>query len=340
MGGPAVSGAGSLRALGRRGLRFANRIAQSLDTLAYTDAEQRAAPFMVVGLPRSGTTLAYELLVQAFATSFLTRIYSYTYGMPNLTTRLISKLTRRPQPRYVSTYGRIPGRLVPAENAVFWDRWLPESRELGHYCPADLVTASATAAATETIASMTAIAGRPYVFKNVYMTLSLPALFRLLPDVRAVIVTRDIDAVLASVHRVRASLPTSSWWSIRPPFADDVAGRNALEQTAFQCIRSQQLLEHTQQTLPSERIMVVDYRQICAAPGDFVDAVADWAGPGLSRRADVEIPKEFTYSRGIELSRDVAAELHSYMDSLAASQARYLERIEAFVAERSGNDDT
>ncbi len=320
-----------------RGLQLANRVVSPLDRLAAARGEA-AKPVFVVGLPRSGTTLAYELLVQAFDVAYLTRLYSYSYGLPNLTTRLVSPFTRRPTPRYESRYGRIPGRFAPAEGAVLWNRWLPELDELGHYYPPEWLGPGAPDEVGSMVASMTAIAGRPFVFKNVYMALSLPALAQLLTQARFIVVQRDTRAVLASIFRGRQASLTSSWWSIRPPFAAEMESRDVLEQVAFQACRSQQLLDRALRALPKDRVLGVDYADLCRSPQNFVDAAGVLAGDMLQERPDAAIPEHFSPSPGPGLPRDRESEAERLIEALEASAEDYAARLDARVRERAAND--
>lgn len=318
-----------------RGLRLANRALAPLDRLAASPGGT-VAPVIVVGLPRSGTTLAYELLVQAFDVAYLTRVYSYTFGMPSLTTRLVSRFTRQPAARYESRYGRIPGRFAPAEGAVLWNRWLPELAELGHYFPPEWLADDAPANADAMVASMTAIAGRPFVFKNVYMTLSLPAVMRLLPQAKVIVVRRDIRAVLASIFKGRQSSP--SWWSIRPPFAADVERGDVLEQAAFQACRSQQLLDRALRSLPGGRHLVVDYAELCRSPDGFLDAAAALAGDALRARQGATIPARFEPSPGPGLPPELGDAAERLIAALEDSAGDYAARLDARVTEAGADD--
>lgn|GEM_PF-2835001 len=329
---------GSLPAFARRSLNVANRAASHFDSVAAANHPTVPAPIVVVGLPRSGTTLAYELIVQAFDVAYLTGAYSYTYGIPNLTARAMRRFTRHPKARYESDYGRIPGFLAPAENAVLWMKWFTEQPVLGHCFPNSFMTAVAAADAATTIASMSAIAKRPFVFKNIYLTLSLPALLKTLPKSRAVVVTRDIDAITASVFNKRRTLPASSWWSIRPPFIDHVSRDGIIEQTAFQCVRSKQILEHALTLIDQDRCMVVDYSEICRAPADFIANVASWVGNDLIRRADTDIPQQFDVSPSAGYPADVADRFSNQLDALNSDHRQYLRRIDEYVARHNAVD--
>ena len=317
--------------IGRMGLDLANRLLRPLDRLASSSGAMEPRPLMIVGLPRSGTTLVYELLIQAFNVSYLTRLYSFTYGMPNLTTRLVASRIRNPHAQFASEYGRIPGRYTPAENAVFWGRWLPGSPELGHYVPEYSVSSDNCEDAATTLSSMSSITQRPYVFKNVYMTLALPAFLRLLPKSRAIVVTRNVESTIASVYRKRKFVV--GWWGMRPPFARDVCDRSILEQSVFQCVRSRQLLEHALNSVSADRYRQIDYADLCTSPRTVIEEIDRWIGGDFETRSDAKIPNSFEISKGPCLSKEsqvriaeIAKPLHDSADDyIAATESRAAE---------------
>ncbi|MCH8059510.1 MAG: sulfotransferase [Proteobacteria bacterium] len=337
-GNSTPSWAGFLPALARKSLHVVNRAASYLDTIAAAHHATSPSPIVVVGLPRSGTTLAYELIVQAFDVAYLTRAYSYTYGIPNLTTRIITRFTRRRRARYVSDYGRIPGIFAPTENAVLWMQWFAEHSALGHYFPNSFMTAAVAADTTATIASMSSIAKRPFVFKNIYLTLALPALLETLTKSRVIVITRDIDAITASVFKKRRTLSATTWWSIRPPFVEHVAHDGIVEQTAFQCIRSQQVLERSLSLVDEDRCLIVDYSDICRSPVDFIANVARWAGNDLQLRAGADIPRHFDLSPSVGYPAHTADHFSQQSDALNSDRHQYLSRIDDYVAECAAND--
>lgn len=324
--------------LTRTALRAINRAAWPLDRFAASRSPGRTTPLMVVGLPRSGTTLVYELLVQALDIAFLTKIHDYVYGMPNLTMRATARGIRNPIARYSSDYGRISGRLAPAENSAFWERWLPEQPVLGHYMPPGFLGSSAKNEARETLASMEAIAGRPFVFKNVYLSLSVVAFLELIRDARVILVRRNIEAVIASMYNKRRSL--SHWWSIKPPFSADLLENSVLEQTVFQCVRSQQIIDATVSSLPASRCMVIDYESVCDAPAEFANAVAAWVGDDIARRQQSEMPEVFTPSKGPTLSPSTTRRITELVQEHMSNGPEYLARLRTTVEGLSPHGNT
>jgi hypothetical protein len=165
------------------------------------------------------------------------------------------------------------------------------------------------------------------------MTLSVPAFLRLLPRAKVVVVQRNFESVVASLYKGRKTRAT--WWSIQPPFATDVYSRDAFEQTVFQCVRSQQILERTLASMAPSQCLIVDYESVCEAPQSFVEKVAVWAGTDFARRSNSMIPDRFKASKGPGIPKTLASNYASLTDSLNETGEKYLSRIRSFVAERN-----
>lgn len=312
----------------RLALHQANQLGSALDQFAARPPVDLPGPLFVVGLPRSGTTLAYELIVQAFEVAYFSRLFDYSYGMPNLTARFCRFFTRDRRPRYQSSYGRIPGLFAPAENHNFWMRWFPERAQLGHYAPPASLNGEGLTAIRAAVASISAIAGLPFVFKDVYLALSLEALLETFEHGRILVISREPAAVAASVYNKRVRLGSRNrWWSIRPPFAEHVAGRELAEQVAFQCIRSSQVIEMQSSALANERLMWADYADICRAPNDFVAAVSTWLGEEYERRSNPAIPPQFEVRSPVQIPCDAIRQLMEHSIRFSADRDEYLGRV-------------
>lgn len=330
---------GRLAECARLALLRTNRIASGLDRFARRATTDSPSPLFVVGLPRAGTTLAYELIVQAFEVAYFSRIFEYCYGIPNLSMRLCRPFTRDRRPKYQSRYGRIPGLFAPAENHNFWLRWFPERAGLGHYAPAVLLNGNDRASIQEAVSSISAIAGRPFVFKDVYLALSLESLLQTFKRGRILVITRETAAIASSIYRRRAQLGRRDlWWSIRPPLAEHVVGRELAEQVAFQCIRSEQVLNKQVSELSSDRVMLADYADICRAPNAFIAAAASWLGEEYELRSDPIIPQSFEIRPPVQIAEHARQQLAKHSVRFSADRDEYLLRVNALAsAIRTGN---
>ena len=316
--------------LARGSLVAANRLVSVLDRPFGKQPAEASDSLFIVGLPRSGTTLAYELVAHAFDVAYFSKVYNYTFGLPNLTTRLATRFGRRPAPKYESSYGSIQGAFAPAEHHHFWRSWFPEHARLGHYVPKDAIPDSGKRAMNKALASLGEIAGRPFVFKDVYLTLSVEAVLEKVRGSRLLVISRDTDAVAASVYRKRSQIGgTGDWWSIRPPLSDTVATSSLPEQVAFQCVRSRQLLERQLARADAERIRVVEYAAICDSPRSFIEGLRDWLGNDFGLRDEFSVPERFEVRPSVGFPADVA-------DAYAHAAAHFEKERDTYLAEVDG----
>lgn len=335
---PGIRRRKNLTTFARNCLRSANRLGSRLDQYMGKSAGQISAPLFVVGLPRSGTTLAYEIIIQAFHVAYFSKVYSYTYGMPNLTTRLLSGAMKNPRAHYRSTYGSIPGLFSPAENHNFWMRWFPDSPTLGHHVPATLLSNNDVLEMNSILVSMSNIAGRPFVFKDVYLSLSLEALLGAVEKSRILLVTRAHEAVAASVFRGHTKARhQAAWWSIRPPFSEGVFDKDLVEQVAFQCVRSEQLVQQQLKKADPERYRVVDYADICQSPRAFVGQMREWLGAAFELQQDPDVPEQFDTRPSLGFPDGIGEKYAEISTALHADRDHYIRLVQAAS---SGNCDT
>jgi hypothetical protein len=212
---------------------------------------------------------------------------------------------------------------------VFWLRWFPEHPVLGHHVPAGALSPRSMQDACRAVASVSAIAGRAFVFKNVYFTLSLRALLETFPRARVLVVNRDLDAVAASIYRRRQSIQSKRpWWSLRPPFSAETQGRTLIEQVAFQCVRAAQLLERDLALVDRQRVQVVDYAQLCAAPADFLAEMGQWLVDRARPREYLQVPERFEARLSVGFGDDDARRFDDAASALRADRDAYLARVD------------
>lgn len=148
-------------------------------------------PLFIVGVPRSGTTLTYQLITQQLQVSYFTMFMGVLYGMPNLMHRFLKLILARPGPVFDSKYGRIKGVLSPSEHAAYWLQWFPETLENGHYTDPAMVNFNDLKNLKRGTESIAAIMQKPLVFKNLYLGMNIAVLAQLFSRSRFLYVRRE-----------------------------------------------------------------------------------------------------------------------------------------------------
>lgn len=83
----------------------------------------------VVGPPRSGTTLTYQVIRHALGEQYLTNLDNLLYALPSVSFRVSRRLCRRKVSTFQSHHGFVPGICGEAEGLRFWEYWLGQSLE-------------------------------------------------------------------------------------------------------------------------------------------------------------------------------------------------------------------
>lgn len=277
-------------------------------------------PLFILGVPRSGTTLTYQVVIECFEVSYLTTSQSYLHGLANIQARLLSPFIRRPKARFESRYGKIKGLLSPSENARFWRPWFPAQRELGHYVDPENIQLDAYAPLIETLNSLSAITRRPYIIKCLYLTLAAGVLAQVFTNARFLVVRREPLLVIQSILGVRQSRPRAEeWWSVKPPGYEDWMDLPLWKQVARQVYHTERLVFEQLARYAGERWRVLQYERLCSSPKSVVRELADWLCPiGYMERQQCRVPDGFEVSRALMLSARLVDDIQLELNELKA----------------------
>lgn len=257
------------------------------------DAPLPHPPILVVGPPRSGTTLLDQVIVSGLDVGWFSGWHNVLAGAPGL---VPARLQNEPASHFSSDHGRVGSWREPHEAATWWYRFFP--REL-HAVGVDQVDPTALAALRRSTRSVLKRADRPVVWKNVVNSVRLDAVLTALPEAIVVVAHRDIDETARSIFRAREHEAGSvdAWWSVEPA---NIEGLRRLEPDAqvrgqIESVRS--AIESSRTANPDTAFVDVDYRDLVGSPRVVVDEVgaAIEAATGRNRRrAEHHVPERFS----------------------------------------------
>ncbi|HEX9626848.1 MAG TPA: sulfotransferase [Acidiferrobacterales bacterium] len=298
----------------RRMMSIVNRVLAVVDPLFSADGPAQPDPLFIVGAPRSGTTLVYQIVTQQFRCAYFTRQFNYAYGAPNLLARMLRPFCRRPAAVFESNYGSIAGWRAPAEIGNFWFRWLPQDGVDGHYVEPREGALDDYGRMRDTVGSLARIFGAPLVFKSVYLSMAIGVLAAIFPDARFVFVRRDPFFTSQSilVGRLKRRDP-DAWWSVKIPGYRDLAGQPLWYQATEQVCATERIVERDLARHADGRHFVINYEELCARPRDIVERLAAWLPEGFERYADPALPDAFPVSRRITVSEETADRIRTQL---------------------------
>ena len=258
-------------------------------------APQRPCVF-IVGLPRCGTTLLYQVLAASGAFGYVTNLNARFYGNPAVGARVqavAAPLLSRGPFSFRSRGGNTASWYEPHEFGYFWERHLPLK---DHHEPSEQDLAAVDVARfTGELATLEAALGRPLLFKNLILDFVLPFVAEVLPTARFLRIRRPLLDVACSIHAMRLEYYGSEqgWFSIRPRDYRTMSDSTAADQIIHQIAALLRALDIARQAISDDRWLEVDYSDLCCDPHGLIHQVTALAAIAPEPGHTASVPSEF-----------------------------------------------
>jgi hypothetical protein len=257
-------------------------------------------PIFVVGAPRSGSTLLYQLLTDRFDVGYLANGHARHPGAPSLVERRRGLIRNRPAKLgdYHSAFGGTAGDLGPSECGPFWYRFFPRRP---HYVSADEFSAASRRQLRAAVGAFVAACGRPVVYKNLVNTARMEAIAAALPEALFIAIHRDLADNARSILDARMGVTGGydDWWSVEPPGIERLRELPTHEQAVEQVRALDSLVAQVEESIGSDRVLHLSYEDLCANPHAELARIAAFVaehGSKLEERG--EVPASFQPGEG------------------------------------------
>lgn len=290
---------------------------------------------LVMGLPRSGTTVFMQWLAASGQFSYPTNLLSRFFAAPAIGAKLQLLLT---DPLYdfrgelwdlaaatgfESSLGKTRGALAPNEFWYFWRRFFP--LEVAAPLPARGVTTADTSRFVAEVAALESILDKPFAMKGGLLSFDVPLLDRLFERLVLVHIRREpffnMQSLLESRRTYYGSL--DGWYSIRPPEYEWLRQEDPYTQVAGQVYFSDRALTAGMQGVAGDRKLELDYEAFCADPAAAFRAIAArFSAQGRPLDATYRGPEMFEATNRVRLDQTAASALRSAFEEISGSGSR------------------
>ena len=244
---------------------------------------------LIVGAPRSGTTVFYQTVASHRNTVFINNLLERLPLSGVRVARWVRLDRWKPPFSIESNYGETPGLAGPSEAGPFWDHVFPRGSH--HAVEPEEADPERMAWLRSTVGALVEMTGKAFLSKNTWNSVRIPALHRVLPAAVFIVVERDPLYTAQSLLRGRRQRfgDAPGPWSILPREMVAMSDLPPLEYVANQILYTHCAIEQARAQLGGERFFTVRYEDFCGDPA------------GTLERLD-----EFCEARGIELTRTAA----------------------------------
>jgi LPS sulfotransferase NodH len=230
-------------------------------------------PIFIIGAPRTGSTLLYQLLIQRFHLAFFTNLQSFFYGSPAIIARLTQKLTKSRSLTYPveSKYGYISGALAPSEAGAIFRCWFGED----DITKSDF--ADRKALSRKTIACLSVIESTAFLAKNLYNSIRLATISSVFPEAFFIWIKRDPLYVGQSLLMMRRRLYGSDhiWASVKPYAWEKLVKYSPFEQVVRQIKGIEDYILQTLTLSGKIGYVQINYQRLCRNPREILDNIAE-----------------------------------------------------------------
>jgi hypothetical protein len=275
------------------------------------------APIFILGAPRCGSTLMYQVMLDYFDLGYLSNLHCKFFGAPSLAERAFRPCAFRRATSYKSEHGYVSGWSSPSECGDYWYRFF---RRRPQYVPLEDAGERSLADLRRSFRAVCSAMGRHIIFKNLLCALRLDPIHEALPESVFVVVRRSWLDTAHSILEARMKLygDYGRWFSVEPPDVESLRRLPPHEQVVEQIRGVHALIERGRARAP-ERFLDVDYESFCANTRGVLERVRDFLeGLGVVLAGDGDVPASFESKRSIRIEGSLYAELEAYLGGAGA----------------------
>jgi hypothetical protein len=254
------------------------------------------APIFIVGPPRTGSTLLYQLLVRRYRCCYFSNLLNAFPHTPLAVAKLSKPLGGfDPAPDFRSEYGSTRGWRAPSQGRELWAALLPESPNA---VQPETVPSEVKRRINDSVRGLQRVCGRPFVNKWPPNSVRVRLLAEVFSDALFVRISRAVEPTVSSILRGRQELCQrgSGWFSVKPPGYREVMQERGLEdQAAWQIAAIEHAIDADSEAVGAQRFFGVNYEQLTSRPRQVLDAIAAFYEriTGISLEQRCEVPSEF-----------------------------------------------
>jgi hypothetical protein len=267
----------------------------------------------IIGAPRSGSTLLYQVFTEYFDVGYLSNFHCYFYGAPSLVERMAHPLWYRQPSDYASHYGRTRGWTAPSECGKFWYRFF---RRTPHYVSLNDIDDTHLRRLRGVLRSLVLSFNKPVVFKNLYCTARIQPLAKALPEALFIVVKRNLVDNSQSLLEGRKNMKGTyeEWWSLESPGSDKLKLLPPHEQVVEQIRSIYLLIEREKNIVGKARFLEIEYESFCTDTFPILRNVKDFVkSHGVELTIRGEIHKTFSVNREVKIDRELYKKMCDYI---------------------------
>ena len=243
------------------------------DFLVKKHVDIKYPPIFIIGPPRSGSTLLYQLVVRHFKVCYFSNLMMRFPMTPVCLAKVVAPLDGCHAPHcFISKYGKTPGWKGPNQGRDFWNYWLPEKP---NYIDVSSLSVEVNQRIRSTIAIIQDIFEAPFLNKWQINTVRILPLSAIFPEALFIRIKRRPQFIVRSILQGRRIYcgNESRWFSTKPRQYEQLRHSNPLEQVRSQIHFLEEGIDHDIEIVGKSKFMTVHYEELVESPHMIMDNI-------------------------------------------------------------------
>lgn len=274
-------------------------------------------PVFIIGAPRSGSTLLYQCMIEAFDLAYLTNLHARLYTNPSFAEKLVKPFRRFHRGEFNSKHGRTKGLLGPSEAGNYWYRFF---RKTPQFVSTKDTDPKLMVKMKYSLLKLEKAAGKPVLFKNLPISVRLEPIIQAFPKAIFIVNHRDMteNAISILESRYRAMQRYDQWWSVEPPCRPDFENALPHIQVVEQIKDIYREIDKARGGAASNRFLDVSYADLCNNPRETMRQIKKHLeNNGVTARLNPDsVPENFVRHERKEKGHPFENEIKTYLQQI------------------------
>ena len=257
-------------------------------------------PVFIIGPPRSGTTVLYQLLCKHFNFGYTNNFVADWYNIPLIATRLYNRFSsQKSSIELSSNFGKSSNLYGPNEFGEFWYRWFSKTHELKDNYP--LIENKLRLE----IAGLTKIHQKPMLFKNVINSMRINVLSQIFDNSIFIVLNRENLDIAQSILNARIELYNNKnhSWSVITSALQTNPEIPYYKQIVHQIRGVTSNINLARKNIGDNKFIFVDYKELCNNTDQVLKSIHSQLNTrGIRVDAYNNYPNKLNYSTGKKVS--------------------------------------
>jgi hypothetical protein len=250
----------------------------------YSQLETNYDPVFIIGPPRSGSTILYQLITNFYDVSYINNLchlsrknFYFGFWLSNVLYK------NKKHNIFKSNYGNTQksGLNAPSEGGQIWYRWFSKNKI---YYEKDDLSEEDILEIRNTFNAITNRFQKPIVIKNLMFSQRLNVLANIFPTAKIIFIKRSPEFNAQSIYLARKKQANDQWWSVKPVNHEELSKLSLIEQSVSQVFYLEKQIHEDLKQFSAENITIIKYEELITNCVNVLDHLREFIN--ANKKAD------------------------------------------------------